>query len=180
MNELLHHECLMRLPAGYALFSPQDDGTDFRLIEANGAFERALGASAARLESLPLAQAVREGIFPAGLLAALPRSLSAPLETELYVPNTNRWFKACLFSPKAGFTAALLTDITSDKKAPLLEEQSLTMALQEAPSRSSPRILTALFSRPTGRPSSSPATRRRSFWARACTAWWSGAAALRA
>ena len=53
MNELLHHECLMRLPAGYALFSPQDDGTDFRLIEANGAFERALGASAARLESLP-------------------------------------------------------------------------------------------------------------------------------
>lgn len=133
MNELLHHECLMRLPAGYALFSPQDDGTDFRLIEANGAFERALGASAARLESLPLAQAVREGIFPAGLLAALPRSLSAPLETELYVPNTNRWFKACLFSPKAGFTAALLTDITSDKKAPLLEEQSLTMALQEAP-----------------------------------------------
>jgi len=136
MSTSLYRDGFMHMPAGYALFNVIDNegglSSDYRLVEANGAFEQAVGTNVAQLEGKALSQFVRDAGFPVELFDALRRAATKPVEKEIFISKTGRWVKVSAYAPQPGHIMALLFELPRQKAAGP-DENTLPEALRTAP-----------------------------------------------
>ncbi|HHT17370.1 MAG TPA: diguanylate cyclase [Papillibacter sp.] len=133
----LHRDGFLRMPAGYALFNIIDSGdglsSDYCLIEANDAFEQAVGFPVSRFEGKALSLFIRDASFPLELFDALRCAENAPAEKEIYISKTGQWFKASVYSPQPKYIVSLLFATSRKKVVSKPKDYTLPEALWAAP-----------------------------------------------